>query len=113
MATRDGDRPRRADIPPPGRSLEFDAWCRVLTAELRRYLPDVRASANRRGDRVTWRYRELVVTCRNDRGVYSIQTDPRFGGFHDGERRDDFTARTFARSIAGHFSPALSVADRQ
>jgi hypothetical protein len=30
----------------------------VLTAELRRYLPDVRASTNRRGNRVTWRYRD-------------------------------------------------------
>jgi hypothetical protein len=40
----------RSEVPPPGPRLEFDAWRRVLTAELRRYLPDVRASMNRRGE---------------------------------------------------------------
>ena len=102
----------RHPVPPPGPRLEFDRWCRVLTAELRRYLPDVRASTNRRCDRVTWRHRELLVTCTNDRGVFSIRTDPRFGGFHDAERHDVFTATTLAKSIAGHFDAAFSVADR-
>jgi hypothetical protein len=31
----------RYSVPPPGPRLEFDRWCRVLTAELRRLLPDV------------------------------------------------------------------------
>ena len=33
----------RYSAPPPGPRLEFDRWCRVLTAELRRYLPTVSA----------------------------------------------------------------------
>jgi hypothetical protein len=102
----------RYSAPLPGPRLEFDRWCRVLTAELRRYLPDVRASTNRRGDRVTWRYRDQLVTCTNDRGVFSIQIDPRFGSFHDAERHDVFTATTRAKSVAGHFDAAHSVADR-
>src|SRR5450631_1103966 len=55
----------------------------------------------------------LWNNCKmNDRGVFSIQTDPRFGGFHDAERQDVFTATTLAKSIAGHFDAAHSVADR-
>jgi hypothetical protein len=30
----------RYSVPPPGPRLEFDRWCRVLTAELRRLLPE-------------------------------------------------------------------------
>jgi hypothetical protein len=88
----------RSDVPPPGPRLEFHAWCRVLTAELRRYLPDVRASMNRRGDRATWRFGDQAVTGSNDRGVFEIRLDPRFGALHDGERRDALEASCRARS---------------
>jgi hypothetical protein len=65
----------RTPIPPPGRRLDFDAWCQVLTAELRRYLPAVAATTNGR-DRVTWRYGGQEVTAHNDRGCYRIQLKP-------------------------------------
>jgi hypothetical protein len=101
----------RPVIPPPGRRLDFDAWCRVLTAELRRYLPDVIATTNGR-DRVTWRLGDKIVAASCDRGVYSIRTDPRWGGFHDSERHDEFTAHNLAKSVAGHFDAKHSIADR-
>jgi hypothetical protein len=82
----------------------------VLTAELRRYLPGVAASTNGRG-RVTWRYGGQVVTAHNDRGCYRIQLNPRFGGLQDAERHDLHTAKTFARTLSGHFDARLSVAD--
>ncbi len=91
----------RTLVPPPGRHLDFDAWCRLLTTELRRYLLAVAATTNGR-DRVTWRYNGQEVTARNDRGCYRIQLDPRFGGLQDGERHDQHTATTFAKTIAGH-----------
>ena len=53
-----------------------------------------------------------MVTGTNDRGCYRIQLNPRFGGLQDFERHDDHTATVMARTIAGHFDPALSVADR-
>jgi hypothetical protein len=100
----------RIEIPRPGRRLEFVAWCRLLTAELRRMLPAVSASTNGY-DRVVWRYDGERVTGTNDRGCYRIQLNPRFGGLQDFERHDAHTATTMARS-AGHFDAALSVADR-
>jgi hypothetical protein len=103
--------PVRTPIPPPGRSLDFDAWCRLLTAELRRYLPAVAATTNGRG-RVTWRYGGQEVTAHNDRGCYRIQLDPRFGGLQDNTRRDAFTAVNCAM-IAIHFDASLPIADRQ
>lgn len=112
MSTEDDKKPvARAPVPPPGQRLDFDAWCRRLTAELRRYLPDVKASTNGR-DRVTWRFGGQEVTCTNDRGCYRIQLDPRFGGLQDGERHDGHTATAFAKTMAGHFEPRFSVADR-
>jgi len=61
----------------------------VLTAELRHYLPDVKASKNRRGDsrdlapsRPSSSRARTIAACAR----FSIQTDPRFGGFHDAER---------------------------
>jgi len=80
----------RTPIPPPGRCLDFDAWCRLRTAELRRYLSAVAATMNGRG-RVTWRYGDQEVTAHNDRGCYRIQLDPRFGGVQDHTRRDACT----------------------
>jgi hypothetical protein len=100
----------RLEIPPPGPRLEFSAWCQVLTVELRRYLPDVRASMNRRADRATWRYDGQEVTAHNDRGVFLVRIDPRFGALQDAERHDNFTARNFGKTIAGHFDPRFSVA---
>jgi hypothetical protein len=98
-------------IPPPGRRLNFNVWTRLLTAELRRFLPDVAASSTRGGHRVTWRYRDLEVMATNDRGEFKIMLDPRFGGLSDAERHDEFTAKNFARTLAGHFDPKFSVAD--
>jgi hypothetical protein len=66
---------------------------RVPTAELRRFLRTSRPARATAAIRVTWRHREQLVTCTNDRGVFSVQTDPRFGGFHDAKRRDDYTQR--------------------
>ncbi len=98
--------------PPPGQCLKFIAWCRLLTAELRRLLPEVSASTNGY-DRVVWRYGNQYVTGTNDCGCYRIQLDQRFGGgLQDFERHDHHTAIVMARSIAGHFDAALSVADR-
>ena len=102
----------RHPVPPPGPRLEFAPWCRVLTAELRRYLPDVRASTNRRCNRVTWRHRDLFVTCTNDRGVFSIQTDPRFGGFHDAERHDFYRDHAGEVDLSASTQPSVSFSPR-
>jgi hypothetical protein len=88
----------RPEIPPPGRRLEFGAWARVLTAELRRYIPDVAAFANGH-DRIRWRYRGLEAMAENDRGVYIIRTDSRWGGFQDGERHDAYTRATLQKRL--------------
>ena len=112
MPTRDDDssRPARIPVPSPGERLDFNTWCRLLTAELRRYLPAVAATTNGPG-RVTWRYGGQEVTAHNDRGCYRIQLDPRFGGLQDAVRHDSHTAKTFAKTLSGHFDARLSVAD--
>jgi hypothetical protein len=102
----------RYEVPPPGPRLEFDRWCRILTDELRRYLPEIRATMNRGGDRVTLRFGEQVVTCTNAAGCFHVQLDPRFGGLQDNQRRDEFTARTFGKTIAGHLDARFSTKDR-
>lgn len=101
----------RIPVPPLGRRLDFDAWCRALTVELRRYIPGVAASTNG-CDRVTWRYGGEDVVARNDCGCYRIQLNPRFGGLQDADRHDAFTAANFAKTLAGHFDARFSVADR-
>jgi hypothetical protein len=100
----------RTPVPPPGRNLDFDAWCRLLTDELRRRLPEVKATTNGR-DRVTWRYDGKEVTAHNDRGCYMIRLDPRFGGLQDAERHDEHTATTCALTVAGFFDARFTRAE--
>jgi hypothetical protein len=95
----------RLEIPPPGRSLSFFEWTRVLTAALRLYLPAVAQGR----DRVVWRYCGGEVTCVNDREDFWIRFDA--VSLCDRARHDEFTARNFAKTIAGHFEPKHSMPD--
>jgi hypothetical protein len=79
----------------------------VLTADLRRYLPDVRAAITRRGDRVTWRYGSKVAVAIDEGDVYRVQLDARFASLQD-SRHDTLTAGNIAKSIAGHLDPQKS-----
>jgi len=101
----------RPSVPPPGRRLDFDAWCRLLTDELRRYLPAVAATTNGRG-RVTWRYGGQEVTAHNDRGCYRIQLDTRWGELQDAERHDEHAAATCALTILMRARDSMSLSHR-
>lgn len=95
--------------------MPFFSWAAALTAELRHFIPEVRAARSGRS-RVVWRYAGIEVVGLNDHGTYML----RLGGtakslamtsLCDAQRHDAFTAMNFARTVAGHFDGRFSTAE--
>jgi len=104
----------RIDLPAAGPQLAFDEYARLVTRELRRDIPTVRAST--KGARTyIWRHIGLIATLSDDVGTYWFRfgaengSNTTMASLYARDRKDAFTARNFARSIAGYFEPALSI----
>jgi len=102
---------RNGELPPPGRPLDFAEFARLIDTELRAELAVV---ATRIGTRlVRWRYAGRTATLTHDRNTYWFRfiadDGSRMASLFAEERRDAFTARNFARSVAGYFDARLSV----
>lgn len=109
----DGDakKPPRRPLPPPGPSLRFSAWCKVLYQRLRADLPDVHAEGTTREVTLSlpppgsqW------VTITPDAGVWYVRMFRvnRLVMTLAIERHDQFTCRIATASIGAFFSDALA-----
>lgn len=95
-------------IPPPGPDLPFESWTRLLVARLREMLPEV--AATRRGKLVTLRYSDATATIEDRHPTWVVHFAANAAGLAI-DRFDDFTARTVAKTLAGHFNDRWSKAD--
>ena len=105
----------RTDVPPAGPNLDFRTWTETLARYLRAYVPEVLAV--RSGPRrTTLRYGDRNVSLIQDGSIYWIRFNSEadvvpMASLFDGQRHDDFTARNFAKTIAGFFDARHSTAN--
>jgi hypothetical protein len=100
---------RRA-IPPPGPQMAFGDWATAIVAGVRRYLPAARA-ARRGRSHVIIRHDGREAHLRDEGSVCTItfaasSLGSTMASLSD-QRRDAFTARNLAESIAGFLMPVI------
>lgn len=90
--------------------LSFREWSRVVVDDVKRRVPS--ASAARKGKSVIIRDRGREVTLKPDGGTYWVTFSASVAALFVADRRDAFTARNVAKTIAGHLDPEQSRPDK-
>jgi hypothetical protein len=94
-------------IPHPGPEFSLPSWSAIVNRDVRRRIPEVRAT--RAGRSIVWRYKNRSATFAADgetwRATFSDSSPdagPTLGRIHFA-RRDSFTAANLAVTLAAFF----------
>jgi hypothetical protein len=95
----------RLEVPPPGKAKPFDEWAFAIVSAVRSYLPDIRAV--RKGRLVIIRHGDREARLSMDGSscwvnFTSTTIATTMASLFD-DRRDDFTVKNLAHTIAGYF----------
>ncbi len=93
-----------------GPNLPFVEWAHIVVDDVRRRV--LSAVAARKGSSVIIRDHGREVTLKADGGTYWVTFSASVAALFVSDRRDAFTARNVAKTIAGHLDPEQSRPDK-